>query len=217
MEPHSCSRIISHAFYLLANSPGWSLEKAGQIFLKSAFMFWSQETNIHDSGCAMIKTVEEMNFNKGGIDSIIESWRRVGIDLSTCIRQKNGVQFENGRSRNGKSPEQITMAEIGCNYAVKHLTDDTVNGEYYFQVKPNTSARNLWVIIHRQSTESQMMPSIYVARGKFVSEEIFDNKVLPVFNTIDFMTPIENSSVMTIMLKASMPYNDLTLAICNYS
>ena len=79
---HLASGIYNHWFYLLANTPGWTIKKAYALALKAnGQSYWQSNTDLQQAACS---TVEAVGNNTRDQNDVSQAFIQVGISMDSC-------------------------------------------------------------------------------------------------------------------------------------
>lgn len=78
---HLASGVFNRAFYLLATSDGWDTKKAFGLMIHANSYYWTQTSDFQDAACGVVKSANEMKYDAA---AVVESFKKVGIDTSSC-------------------------------------------------------------------------------------------------------------------------------------
>jgi len=89
MDVHHSSGIYNRAFYLLSNSPGWTVRMAFQTFATANQLYWTPDSSFSKGACGVVQAAEDLGFNT---DDIVHVFSEVGV--SACGSSTGGSVFE---------------------------------------------------------------------------------------------------------------------------
>lgn len=72
------SGIYARAFYLIATSPGWNIQKAYGIMIRANKLYWSENTTFLTGARDVVKATKEMGYDT---DAVVKGFKAVGIDV----------------------------------------------------------------------------------------------------------------------------------------
>jgi pseudolysin len=78
---HLASGVYNHAFYYLANEPGWDVRKAFQAMINANSFYWTKTTTFKDGACGVLKAAKDLKYDVAGVKS---AFNKVAIDTSAC-------------------------------------------------------------------------------------------------------------------------------------
>jgi Zn-dependent metalloprotease len=76
MDPHRSSGVFNRAFYLLANSSGWTVRKAFQVFADANRLYWNQESDYAQAACGVIRAAGERSY---ATTDVVSAFKAVGV------------------------------------------------------------------------------------------------------------------------------------------
>lgn len=76
MDPHHSSGVYNRAYYLLANTPDWSIKQAFQVFSDANRMYWNAESNYNQAACGVITAAKNRGFKS---DDVVSAFSQVGV------------------------------------------------------------------------------------------------------------------------------------------
>lgn len=76
LNVHHSSGVFNKAFYLLANKPGWTIQKAFQVMVDANQYYWSPIAYYDFAACGVIAAAIDRDFDK---TSVIEAFAEVGV------------------------------------------------------------------------------------------------------------------------------------------
>lgn len=79
MDVHYSSGVFNKAFYLLAMTPGWSVEQAFRVMLDANMNYWIPNTNFYYGACGVIQAAYNRGYN---YSDVINAFALVGV---TCL------------------------------------------------------------------------------------------------------------------------------------
>ncbi len=77
MEVHSSSGVYNKAFYILANTSGWGVKKAFEIFVVANQSYWTQNSTFDTGACGVKKASDDLKYNA---TDVINAFSKVGVD-----------------------------------------------------------------------------------------------------------------------------------------
>ena len=133
MDVHYSSGVFNRAFYLLANSSGWDVRKAFDIFVDANRNYWTATTNFEQGACGVINAADDRGYE---IIAVAAAFDQVGV---TCSNQPN-------RDSDGDGMPDLWEYRYGLNYndasdAALDLDNDGLNNlrEYQLGTLPNNT------------------------------------------------------------------------------
>ena len=87
-QPSICSSIPLYIFYKMATAKGWSTVTAGRSWLLANQLLWRRETTIFEAGCAVAEIVDRANISNGDVETVVQAWQAVGLDIRPCVPVK---------------------------------------------------------------------------------------------------------------------------------
>lgn len=79
LNVHYSSGVFNKAFYLLANTSGWNIEKAFRPFVIANQLYWSSSSTFDEGGCGVFKAAKDLDLT---ISDVINAFKEVGVDAS---------------------------------------------------------------------------------------------------------------------------------------
>lgn len=76
VDVHNSSGVFNKAFYLLANKPDWSIQKAFQVMVDANQYYWSPIAYFDFAACGVIEAAIDNKYDK---DAVIEAFDEVGV------------------------------------------------------------------------------------------------------------------------------------------
>lgn len=81
IDPHHASGVFNRAFYLLANSPGWSVKKAFDVMVKANQHYWTSNTTFNQAACGVIWATRDYGYE---VSAVTAAFNSVGINTNEC-------------------------------------------------------------------------------------------------------------------------------------
>ncbi|TDR72456.1 M4 family metallopeptidase [Paludibacterium purpuratum] len=78
MDPHRSSGVFNRAFFLLAQSKGWSVRQAFQVFADANRLYWNQNSDYNQASCGVIRAARERGYDS---NAAVSAFADVGV---TC-------------------------------------------------------------------------------------------------------------------------------------
>jgi vibriolysin len=107
MDVHHSSGVFNKAFYLLANTQGWSTQKAFDIFVLANRIYWNASTNYVQGGNGACKAAADKGYDLAQVKAAFDA---VGVTTSDCGGGggggTDGTLLENGVAKTGLSASQ---------------------------------------------------------------------------------------------------------------
>ena len=104
MDVHYSSGVYNKAFYLLANTSGWTTRKAFEIYSRANQLYWSANTNWDQAGVGVLDAACDLGYST---DDVQASLSAVGVNSSPSNPNCGGTEpptgdvLENGVPVNG--------------------------------------------------------------------------------------------------------------------
>ncbi|MEW6989780.1 M4 family metallopeptidase [Colwelliaceae bacterium 6441] len=76
MDVHYSSGVYNKAFYLLANTSGWSTQKAFEIFLAANQVYWNPTTNFNQGACGVESAAGDLGYS---VSDVSNAFAAVGV------------------------------------------------------------------------------------------------------------------------------------------
>lgn len=80
LDVHYSSGVFNKAFYLLSNTPGWSVEKAFRVMLDANMNYWTPATTFNDAACGVIESAKARRYKH---QDVVIAFQRVGVVCRT--------------------------------------------------------------------------------------------------------------------------------------
>jgi len=77
MDVHDSSGVFNKAFYLLANSPNWTVRKAFQVMVDANKKYWTSDTHFEAAACGVIQATIDRKYSKA---EVITAFAEVGVN-----------------------------------------------------------------------------------------------------------------------------------------
>ena len=77
MDVHHSSGIFNRAFYLLTNTPGWTLRQAFEIFAHANMYYWGPSETFNSAACGVLESASDLDLNTYEVDAAFQT---VGVD-----------------------------------------------------------------------------------------------------------------------------------------
>ena len=108
MDVHYSSGVYNKAFYLLANTSGWSTRKAFEIYAKANQQYWSANTNWDQAGVGVLDAACDLSYSVSDVQASLSA---VGITASPSNPDCGGTvppvnELENGVTVSGLGASQ---------------------------------------------------------------------------------------------------------------
>lgn len=82
MNIHYLAGIFNKAFYLIANSPGWDVQKAYNIMVKANMHYWTANMNtFQEAMCGVLLAAKDYEYD---ISHVKIAFTQVGLDVNKC-------------------------------------------------------------------------------------------------------------------------------------
>lgn len=82
MNPHLIAGIFNKAFYLIATSSNWNVQKAFNVMVKANMNYWTSSMKTFDeAACGVISATKDYKYN---VADVIVAFTKVGINTSRC-------------------------------------------------------------------------------------------------------------------------------------
>ncbi|NQZ07055.1 MAG: DUF4214 domain-containing protein [Algicola sp.] len=69
MDVHYTSGVFNKAFYLLANTRGWDVKKAFEVFVIANRSYWTSDTDFAEGACGLINASDDLGYSIFDVDS----------------------------------------------------------------------------------------------------------------------------------------------------
>lgn len=79
MDVHYSSGVFNRAFYLLANTNGWGVQKAFEVMVRANQLYWSIDTTFDEGACGVKKASDDAGYNSA---DVIAAFNTVGVNAS---------------------------------------------------------------------------------------------------------------------------------------
>ena len=79
LDVHYSSGIFNKAFYLIATSPGWTTQKAFDIFLAANQNYWQPSSTFNSAACGVMHAANDRGYYTYSVPSIITAFSQVGV------------------------------------------------------------------------------------------------------------------------------------------
>lgn len=63
MDPHFASGVYNRAFYLLANTSGWNVRRAFEVFADANRLYWNPRSDYNHAACGVIRAANNRGYN----------------------------------------------------------------------------------------------------------------------------------------------------------
>lgn len=80
MDVHYSSGVFNRAFYLLANSSGWDVRKAFDVFVDANRNYWTASTNFEQGACGVINAADDRNYE---LIPVAAAFIEVGVECGS--------------------------------------------------------------------------------------------------------------------------------------
>lgn len=77
MDVHFSSGIYNRAFYLIANTSSWSVQKAFEIFAYANMHYWGPSETFDSAACGVLESAHDLAYNATDVDA---AFRAVGVN-----------------------------------------------------------------------------------------------------------------------------------------
>lgn len=79
LDPHYASGVYNRAFYLLANTSGWTIRQAFQVFADANRLYWNASSDYNQASCGVIRAAGERGFDS---KAVVAAFQAVGVRCS---------------------------------------------------------------------------------------------------------------------------------------
>lgn len=93
MDVHHSSGVYNKAFYLLANTSGWTTRKAFEIYARANMLYWSSSTNWDNAGVGVLDAACDLGYS---VDDVQVSLNSVGVNSSPSNPDCGGTEPPTG-------------------------------------------------------------------------------------------------------------------------
>ncbi|ALP42381.1 M4 family metallopeptidase [Aeromonas schubertii] len=100
LNVHYSSGVYNKAFYLLANSSGWSTRKAFEVFVLANRLYWGANTNYDSGACGVTKAATDLGYS---LTDVAAAFQAVGVNASCGTTPPSGNELQNGVAVSGLS------------------------------------------------------------------------------------------------------------------
>ncbi|OUR87103.1 hypothetical protein A9Q81_26960 [Gammaproteobacteria bacterium 42_54_T18] len=77
LDVHHSSGIYNRAFYLITNTPGWTVRKAFEVFAYANMNYWGPNETFATGACGALESTHDLGYNVGDVDAAFQT---VGVD-----------------------------------------------------------------------------------------------------------------------------------------
>lgn len=79
LDPHFASGVYNRAFYLLANTSGWNIRQAFQVFADANRLYWNAISDYNQASCGVIRAASERGLNS---KAVVAAFQAVGVSCN---------------------------------------------------------------------------------------------------------------------------------------
>jgi Zn-dependent metalloprotease len=92
MDPHFSSGLFNKAFYTLATTSGWNVQKASEVFVHANQNYWEPDNTFLEGTCGVIESAVDLEYNYNDVDNAFEE---IGINccVGTCEVAYNSCMY----------------------------------------------------------------------------------------------------------------------------
>lgn len=91
IDVHHSSGVFNRAFYLLANTPGWSVDKAFKVFYFANANYWTPLSNYVDAACGVISAADDLTYNTAEVNTAFQT---VGVNCPVPVLDTDGDHMD---------------------------------------------------------------------------------------------------------------------------
>ncbi len=91
IDVHNSSGVFNRAFYLLANTPSWSVDKAFKVFYFANANYWSPLSNYVDAACGVISAAADLSYNTTEVNA---AFQMVGVNCPAPVVDTDGDHMD---------------------------------------------------------------------------------------------------------------------------
>ncbi|MDO2949450.1 M4 family metallopeptidase [Aeromonas simiae] len=93
LDVHYSSGVYNKAFYLLANTSGWSTRKAFEVFVLANRLYWNAATDFNQGACGVSKATADLGYSQSDVS---QAFQAVGVDASCGATPPSSTVLQNG-------------------------------------------------------------------------------------------------------------------------
>ncbi|MEW7866820.1 M4 family metallopeptidase [Aeromonas diversa] len=93
LNVHYSSGVYNKAFYLLANSSGWSTRKAFEVFVLANRLYWGANATFDSGACGVTKAATDLGYS---VTDVASAFQAVGVSASCGTPPQPGNVLQNG-------------------------------------------------------------------------------------------------------------------------
>ncbi|ENY71340.1 elastase [Aeromonas diversa CDC 2478-85] len=93
LNVHYSSGVYNKAFYLLANSSGWSTRKAFEVFVLANRLYWGANATFDSGACGVTKAATDLGYS---VTDVASAFQAVGVNASCGTPPQPGNVLQNG-------------------------------------------------------------------------------------------------------------------------
>ena len=91
LDVHYSSGVFNRAFYLLANTPGWTIDKAFKVFYFANVNYWTPLSDYVDAACGVISAAQDLAFNTAEVNTAFQT---VGVTCPAPVIDTDGDHMD---------------------------------------------------------------------------------------------------------------------------
>ena len=91
LNVHYSSGVFNRAFFLLANTPGWTVDKAFKVFYFANVNYWTPLSNYVDAACGVISAADDLSFNTAEVNTAFQT---VGVNCPAPVVDTDGDHMD---------------------------------------------------------------------------------------------------------------------------
>ena len=80
LDPHLSSGVYNRAFYLLANSSGWDIKKAFQVFADANRLYWNASSDYNQAACGVVHAANDRGYDDSAVTAAFDA---VGVSCKS--------------------------------------------------------------------------------------------------------------------------------------
>jgi len=108
LDVHLSSGIYNHAFYLLANTQGWSVKTAFDVFVYANQNYWIADETFSQGACGTLSSANDLNYNA---TDVALAFMEVGLECPTFFIDSDQDSMNDiWEIRNGFNPQAVEDA-----------------------------------------------------------------------------------------------------------
>lgn len=91
LDVHYSSGVFNRAFYLLANTPGWTVDKAFKVFYFANVNYWTPLSDYVDAACGVISATGDLAYNTAEVNTAFQT---VGVNCPAPLVDVDGDHMD---------------------------------------------------------------------------------------------------------------------------